>query len=223
MMVPLDIFSDPICPWCFIGKSRLDRALAQKRDAGVASPFTITWRPFQLNPTMPREGMDRAAYLEAKFGGKEGARAVYSRIEATAREDGLDIAFDRIARTPNTIDAHRLLRWAALEGAQGPVVDALFDRYFQRGEDISDRALLVAIAREAGMDGDVTERLLAGEADLQEVRDEDAAAREAGLSGVPSFIINGRHLIPGAVDTEVWLKVIDELDDMLASAQPQQS
>ncbi len=220
MTVSLDIFSDPICPWCLIGKTRLDRALAKRPAEGVASPFTIRWRAFQLNPTMPPEGVDRAQYLEAKFGGKEGAKKVYGRIADTARGDGLEIDFNRIARTPNTIDAHRLIRWAGVENVQGPVVDAMFDAYFMKGDDISDHQVLLRIAGAAGMDVEVTARLLEGDADRQEVRDEDAEAREAGLSGVPSFIINGRHLIPGAVDEDVWLNVIDELYAAAATAQP---
>lgn len=215
MTVSLDIFSDPICPWCLIGKTRFDRALARRAAEGVPSPFTVRWRAFQLNPTMPPEGVDRAQYLEAKFGGKEGAVKVYSRIAETAKADGIEIDFAKIKRTPNTLDAHRLIRWAGVEGVQDAVVDALFDANFVRGDDISDHSVLLRIAEEAGMDVSVTKTLLAGDADRQEIRDEDANAREAGLSGVPSFIVNGRHLIPGAVDEDVWLKVIDELTEAL--------
>lgn len=219
MMVPLDIFSDPICPWCYIGKTRLDRAIAKHVAEGGVSPFLIRWRPFQLNPDMPAEGMDRKTYLERKFGGPEGAQRVYGHIEQTARGDGLEIDFAKITKTPNTIDAHRLIRWAEVEGLQGPVVDALFDRYFVQGADISSHETLLAIAEEAGLDRSVIAQLLAGDSDREAIVQEDIAAREAGLSGVPSFIINGKHLIPGAVDGEVWDRVIAELTDAIAAAE----
>ncbi len=207
-MVKLDIISDPICPWCYIGKVRLDRALEQRPD----HPFDIRWRVFQLNPDMPREGMDRQAYLEAKFGGPEGAAQVYGRIEQVAREAGLDIDFSRIARTPNTLDAHRLLRWAGVEGRQTLVANQLFHRYFRKGEDIGDHAVLVDVAKTVGMDAEVTARLLEGEADLAEVRAEDEQARQMGITGVPTFIVGGEYVVQGAQDTDLWLRVIDEID-----------
>ncbi|MEO0914157.1 MAG: DsbA family oxidoreductase, partial [Pseudomonadota bacterium] len=126
-MTTLDIISDPICPWCYIGKTKLDAALNERPDFR----FEIRWRPFQLNPDMPPEGMDRRAYLEQKFGGKEGALRVYGQIADAAEAAGLEIDFAAIKRTPNTIDAHRLIRWAEAEAAQGPVVSQLFDRYFR--------------------------------------------------------------------------------------------
>ena len=206
-MIRLDILSDPICPWCYIGKMSLDKAL-NGRDL---NPFEIAWHPFQLNPEMPREGMDRTAYLEAKFGGPEGAKATYGRIEDAAKSAGLDVRFDLITRTPNTLDAHRLIRWAGVEDRQGPVVDQLFHRYFVKGQDISDREVLVECARTAGIDADVTARLLDGDADLEEVRAEDARARQMGVTGVPTFLVAGQYALPGAQPPQTWLKVIDEL------------
>ena len=211
-MIQLDIISDPICPWCYIGKVRLDRALEQRPD----HPFDIRWRVFQLNPDMPREGMDRQAYLEAKFGGPEGAARTYGQIEQVARDTGLDIDFSRMTRTPNTLDAHRLLRWARVEGRQTLVANQLFHRYFRKGEDIGDHAVLVDVAKTVGMDPDVIARLLEGDADLAEVRDEDEQARRMGVTGVPTFIIGGKYVVQGAQDTDLWLKIIDEISEKTA-------
>ncbi|MEL7140393.1 MAG: DsbA family oxidoreductase [Pseudomonadota bacterium] len=217
-MITLDIISDPICPWCYIGKTRLDRALAE---AG-RNPFTPRWRMFRLNPDMPAEGMDRRQYLEAKFGGPEGATRVYGAIGEAAKADGLDVDLDAIRRTPQTLDAHRLIRWAGEAGAGEAVVMELFDRYFRRGEDISDRDLLADVAVAAGMERGVVERLLAGDADRQALEEEEKAAREMGVTGVPCFIIQGKYVIQGAQDTATWRRVIDEIADA-ATAQPEEA
>ncbi|PWR03416.1 polyketide biosynthesis protein [Meridianimarinicoccus roseus] len=206
-MVKLDIFSDPICPWCLIGKTQLDRALAQRPD----HPFTIVWHPFQLNPDMPAEGMDRRDYLETKFGGRDKAVQVYSQIDAAARAVGLDLNLEGIKRTPNTRNAHRLILWAEMEGMQGAVVDALFTAYFMDGRDIGDLDVLADVADMSGLDAAVVRRLLSGDSDLQEIVDRDATARAMGLTSVPTFIVAGQHAVPGAQPTELWLKVIDEL------------
>ncbi len=208
-MIKLDIFSDPICPWCYIGKARLDRALEQRPD----HPFTIEWHPFQLNPDMPPEGMDRRAYLEAKFGGKEGAVKAYMPVVEHAEQLGLKIDFEAIQRTPNTLDAHRLIHWAGIEGKQTFVVSALFRAYFTEGRDIGDAEVLADIADSAEMDAGVIQRLLASDADVQEIRDRDAAAREMGINSVPTFIVNRQHAVPGAQDSDLWLKVIDEINE----------
>jgi len=207
MTTTLDIISDPICPWCFIGKARLDRALEQRPD----HPFEIRWLPFQLNPDMPREGMDRAAYLETKFGGRDRAVQVYAQIEREAVSSGLDIDFGAITRTPNTLDAHRLLHWAGIEGRQTLVANQLFHRYFRKGEDIGEPEVLTKVARTAGMDAEVIARLLEGDADLEEIRGMDRQAREMGVTGVPTFIIGGKYAVTGAQETETWLKITDEL------------
>ncbi len=206
-MVKLVIFSDPICPWCYIGKARLDRAL----EARPEHPFEVEWHPFMLNPDMPAEGMDRRDYLEAKFGGQKGAVEAYLPVVEEARKAGLALNLDRIRRTPNTLDAQRLIHWAHLERCQTPVVSALFRAYFVDGRDIGDRAVLADLAAGAGMDRDMVARLLATDADADDIRARDADARRKGVRAVPTFVIAGRHVVPGAQPTELWLDVIDEL------------
>ncbi|UYV39229.1 DsbA family oxidoreductase [Rhodobacteraceae bacterium D3-12] len=208
-MVKLDIISDPICPWCFIGKTLLDRALEKRPE----HPFVIEWHPFQLNPEMPAEGMDRRAYLEAKFGGAEGAMRAYSPIMEKAKEIGLDIEFDKIARTPNTMDAHRLIHWAGIEGRQAFVVASLFKAYFQEGRDIGDNDTLGDIADSADLDAAVILKLLQSDADLEAIRERDAHSRAMGVNSVPTFIVGSQHAVPGAQASELWLKVIDELGE----------
>ncbi|MCM2561177.1 DsbA family oxidoreductase [Lutimaribacter sp. EGI FJ00015] len=210
-MIKLDIFSDPICPWCYIGKARLDRALEQRPD----HPFTIEWHPFQLNPDMPRQGMDRRSYLEAKFGGKEAAVKAYMPVVEHAKAAGLTIDFEAIRRTPNTLDAHRLIHWAGIEGKQTFVVSTLFRAYFVDGRDIGEPEVLADIADSAEMDAGVVQRLLASDADIQEIRDRDAAAREMGITSVPTFIVNRQHAVPGAQDTALWLQVMDEISGQM--------
>lgn len=206
-MTRLDILSDPICPWCYIGKANLDRAIAEVGD----NPFVIDWRIFQLNPDMPAEGMDRKSYLETKFGGPERARETYARIEAAATEAGLEIQFDRIPRTPNTMDAHRLIRWSRATGHQTLLVERLFADYFTHGRDISDQDTLLDAARSVGMEREVVAQLLSGDADRDQLREEDAAAREMGVNGVPCFILGGRYVIQGAQPVETWTRLIGEL------------
>ncbi|MEM7752343.1 MAG: DsbA family oxidoreductase [Pseudomonadota bacterium] len=206
-MVKLDILSDPICPWCYIGKTHLDRALEQHPD----HPFSIEWHPFQLNPDMPPEGMDRRAYLEAKFGGPDGAKQVYGRIEDTAKAAGLSVDFSKIERTPNTLDAHRLIHWSGLEGRQTATVTGLFKAYFENGQDIGDPGVLLDIAEGVGMDRAMTERLLAGDGDCDDIRARDAHARKRGVTGVPTFVIANTHVVAGAQPPELWANVLHEL------------
>ncbi|MEJ6709008.1 MAG: DsbA family oxidoreductase [Amylibacter sp.] len=208
-MTQLDIISDPICPWCYIGKTKLDRALEKHPEHDLV----IEWHPFQLNPEMPADGMDRREYLETKFGGRDAAVRVYGAIAQAAEDAGVEINFEGIQRTPSTINAHRLLHWAALEGKQNAVVDRVFKAYFREGQDISNHDILIDIAAGAGMDGDVTRRLLESDADMQDVRDRDASARDRGISGVPCFVIANHYVVQGAQDTAMWEKVIAELSD----------
>ncbi len=210
-MVTLDIISDPICPWCYIGKARLDQAIAE---TGI-DPFDVSWRIFQLNPDMPAEGMERQEYLRAKFGGPEGARQVYDRVRQFAEASGLTLDFEAIGRTPNTFDAHRLIRWARTAGNQGAVVQQLFRRYFEQGQDISDREVLLEIAESAGLDRAVVAELLAGDADRSVLAEEEDAARRMGVTGVPCFIIGGRYVLQGAQDVDTWKSVITEIDTAL--------
>ncbi len=206
-VVSLDILSDPICPWCYIGKAQLDSALA----AEPSHPFAIQWHPFQLNPDMPADGMDRRAYLKAKFGGQEAAVKAYAPVAEHARNAGLTINFEAMQRTPNTLNAHRLIHWAGIERCQNAAVDALFDAYFVQGRDIGANEVLADIADAVGMDASVVLRLLRSESDIQNIRDRDTQAREMGVTSVPTFIVAGKHAVPGAQPPDLWRKVIGEL------------
>jgi predicted DsbA family dithiol-disulfide isomerase len=204
-MIHIDIFSDTVCPWCLIGKRRLEAALAERPDLEVA----VHWRAFQLNPTMPKEGMDRQTYLATKFGGPDNAEIVYQRIRNAGAEEAIDFAFEDIARTPNTIDSHRLIRWAAGQDRDTETVEALFQAYFLRGENIGDRDVLVAAAKTAGMDPDEAAAFLASEALATEIEAEDRQARGLGIDGVPCFVFNGRHALAGAQSPKVLLQMLD--------------
>jgi len=212
-MIRLDIFSDPICPWCLIGKTLLDRALESRPD----HPFAVAWHPFQLNPDMPPGGMDRRAYLEAKFGGKAQAVEVYARVAEAARNAGLEINFEAMDRTPNTLDAHRLIHWAGLEGRQNAVVDALFRAYFREGRDIGDAAVLAQIGAAAGMDGDVMARLLATDADRDDLIARDRDARQKGVSAVPTFLVAQQYVLSGAQPVALWQQAIDDIAAQIGS------
>jgi predicted DsbA family dithiol-disulfide isomerase len=205
----LEIVSDVVCPWCYLGAANLLRALG---DRDAPSPFAIRWRPFQLDPTLPPEGIDRTAYLTGKFGDPGRVGAAHARLEAMGRDVGLAYRFDRIHRAPNSLDAHRLIRWAEAEGLQTRTAMALFARYFEQGEDISDPGVLRAAAEEAGMDGAVVAQLLAGDADRAEVLAEAQAAQESGITGVPTFLVAGRYAISGAQPPGLWIRLADEID-----------
>ena len=206
-MIKLDILSDPICPWCYIGKKNLDRALEARPD----HPFEIEWHPFQLNPDMPAEGMDRQEYLDTKFGGRENATQVYGRIADAAKGAGLDLKLDDIPRTPNTLNAHRLIHWAGLEGRQTAAVSRLFKAYFEDLQDIGDTTVLTDIAEGIGLDRAMIERLFDGDGDLDDIRARDAHARQRGVTGVPTFVVANQHALPGAQPPELWARVMDEL------------
>ena len=206
-MIRLDIISDPVCPWCYIGKALLDRALEAHPDHG----FAIEWHPFQLNPEMPRGGMERASYLEAKFGGKANAVKVYAQIEQAAHDAGLAIDFAAMKRMPNSLDAHRLIHWAGLEGRQSAMVNALFRAFFREGRDIGDAGVLTALAGEAGLDTAFIARLLASDADREDISARDTHARQRGVNGVPTFVIANQHVLSGAQPVELWAQVIGEL------------
>jgi predicted DsbA family dithiol-disulfide isomerase len=206
-LTKLDILSDPICPWCLIGKTFLDRALEARPEHNVI----VEWHPFMLNPTMPADGMDRRAYLEAKFGGKDAAVRTYAQIEKAAQDAGLSVSFEKIGRTPSTIDAHRLIWWAGVEGYQNAVVDRLFNAYFREGLDIGDHEVLVSIAKAVGMDHAAIAELLRSQSEIDFIQQRDHSARERGVSGVPCFIVENRHVVLGAQPTSLWEKVIDDL------------
>jgi predicted DsbA family dithiol-disulfide isomerase len=206
-MIRLDIFSDPVCPWCYVGKANLDRALADHPD----HPFLIQWHPFQLNPDMPREGIPKRSYLEAKFGGKARVDAMHERLREVARTAGVALDPDKPGKMPNTLDAHRLIHWAAIEGRQSVVVDALMRAYWTEGRDIGDHATLVDIAAENGMNREATLRLLLSDADLDDILSRDADARRKGVNSVPTFLVAQQYVVTGAQPGEVWAKVIAEL------------
>lgn len=216
MAVRLDIFSDPVCPWCFIGKAHLDRALANR----PGHPFRIEWHPFQLNPDMPAGGMDRRAYLEAKFGaGRVGAMNV--RLRQAAADAGVALDPERPARIPNTLDAHRVIHWAGLEGVQTAVKGALMAAYWVEGADIGNPAVLAEVAGGAGMDAAAVARLLATDADRDDIAARDADARAKGVGAVPTFLIDRRYAVQGAQPPELWAEVIDEVAALAApSAGP---
>lgn len=213
----LDVFSDTICPWCFIGKRRLERALKERAQPGLK----IRWRAFQLNPGMPAEGMERRAYIEAKFGGMERARTIYDTIRAAGAGEGIEFAFEKIKRTPNTLQSHRLLRLAAVTDRQDATLEGLFRAYFLEGRDIGDRAMLTEIGAAAGLDREETADYLEGDADTDAVLSEDVLARRAGINGVPCFIFNGRFALSGAQEPEAFFQIFDlarEQEHMLQEA-----
>lgn len=205
--IRLDIFSDPVCPWCYVGKANLDRAMAAHPD----HPFQIQWHPFQLNPEMPTEGVAKRAYLEEKFGGKARVDAVHERLREVARGAGVDMDPDKPQRMPNTLNAHRLIHWAGIEGVQQAVVNALMRAYWTEGRDIGDLETLADIAGENGMDRAATLRLLQSDADADDIQARDQDARQKGVNAVPTFLIAQQYVVSGAQPPETWDKVIAEL------------
>lgn len=205
-MIRLDIFSDPVCPWCYIGKANLDRAL----EAHPEHPFRIEWHPFQLNPDMPAGGVDKHRYLAEKFG-EERLVQVHLRLKEASRAAGAEIDPDTPKRIPNTLDAHRLIHWAGLEGRQTAVVSAIMRAYWREGRDIGNAGVLADIAAQAGMERAMVARLLDSDADADDIRARDADARAKGVTAVPTFLIAQHYVVSGAQPPEVWGKVIEEL------------
>jgi predicted DsbA family dithiol-disulfide isomerase len=196
----IDIVSDAICPWCYIGKRQLERALLTLAGEGLA--FSIHWNPFQLNPDMAKEGVDRAQYRAWKFGSAQKAAALDARIVEAAAQVGLEFHPERIKRTPNTIDAHRLIWFAGQNGVQDATMETVFRAYFIDAQDIGQHSVLADCAAAAGLDRDEVKALLAGDLADKEMRAADQAAREAGVSGVPSFFLDGYGLFSGAMQHE---------------------
>ena len=201
----IDIVSDAVCPWCYVGKRRLEAALATRPELTVE----IAWHAFQLNPGMPEEGMDRESYLATKFGSAARAASIYNDIEQAGADEGIAFAFDSIKRTPNTINAHRLILLAGKHGAQDAVVEALFKRYFLEGADIGDPGELAAIAAGAGIDETLARDYLASSEGVEAVNAEDRRMRHIGVTGVPCFIIDKRFAISGAQAPEVFQRIFD--------------
>ncbi len=202
----IDVVSDIVCPWCYIGKRRLERALAMRPDV----PVEVRWRPFFLNPWVPREGIGRDQYLETKFGSVDAYKSIAKRVEAAAAQEGLVYALDKIARQPNTIDAHRLIRWAHERGNAAKMKQRLMELYFRDGADLTEREVLVQAAREAGLDPEEVRRDLASERDVAEVEAEAARANQAGINGVPFFIFGNKLGVSGAQSPEVLAEAIDK-------------
>ncbi|HMH64394.1 MAG TPA: DsbA family oxidoreductase [Rhizomicrobium sp.] len=209
----IDVISDTVCPWCFIGKRRLMRAMAQRPQIA----FDVKWRPYRLDPTVPKGGMDRQAYMRAKFG-EDPMRIVemHKLIAQEGEKEGIAFDFAAITRRPDTLDSHRLIRWAEEHGVQDEVVERLFIAYFENGEDIGDVRVLADIADLSGMDGIEVAQMLDTDTDLALVEREDAIAHEMGVTGVPAMIFGGKLAVSGAREAEVLTSVIDRVTEMNA-------
>jgi predicted DsbA family dithiol-disulfide isomerase len=215
--ISIDVVSDAVCPWCYVGQKRLDLAMATIPEIEAS----VRWRPFQLDPTIPPEGLDRKAYMEAKFGNSGRLEQAHNRLVDLGRDVGIDFAFGAIGRSPNTLDAHRVIRWAGSAGAglQGKVVRRLFRAYFEEGRDIGRPEVLVELARDAGMDAALVETLLATDADRDAVREEIATASRMGVTGVPCFLLEGRYAVVGAQDTAVLADAIRRVAQAKAAGE----
>lgn len=218
--VTVDVVSDVVCPWCFIGQKRLDRAAAVLPEIDV----TVHWRPYQLDPTIPPGGKDRRQYMIDKFGSEERIRQIHERIEGLGAAEGIDFAFDAIKVAPNTLDAHRVIRWAGTAGpeVQNRLVRRLFQLNFEEGANIGDHAVLIEAAREAGMDVAVVETLLPTDADAEEVRAEIATASRMGITGVPCFLLEGKYAVMGAQDAETLADAIRQVAQAKARGELEQ-
>ena len=206
-MIEIDIVSDTICPWCYVGKRRIERAVA----GFDGDEVRIRWHPYQLNPGLPPEGMDRSEYVAAKFGGAEAARAVYDRVREAGAADGIAFAFERMPRTPNTFASHRVAHFAARSGSQNEVVEALFRGVFEEGRDIGDHETLLDIGAECGIDPVDLAEYLASTEDVEALRAAEERARQMGVTGVPFFIIGGRYVVTGAQDAAVLRGVLERV------------
>ncbi|MGN6148929.1 MAG: DsbA family oxidoreductase [Rhizomicrobium sp.] len=205
----IDIVSDTVCPWCFIGKRRLEKALALRPDI----EFDIRWRAYRLDPSIPPEGVDRKEYMRAKFGDNPNRQAMQEALKQAGESEDIAFAFDRILRSPNTLDSHRLIRWSATAGVQNEIVERLFEAYFEQGRDIGNADVLIEIAAEAGMDSATVADLLENGADRTLIENEDALAHRLGISGVPTFIFQNKYMISGAHDPEQLVRVIDTVSE----------
>lgn len=205
----IDIISDVMCPWCYIGQKNLEAA----RRIASATPVSVRWRPYQLDPTLPPEGKDRATYLNEKFGGEEKAREIYERVRQAGKVAGIDFRFERMEVSPNTLDAHRLIHWAGGQGedVQNRLVEGLFKLFFEEGANVGDREVLVSAANDAGMDGDLVGQLLERGDDRDAVEEQIAQARMMGVQGVPFFLLAGKYAVSGAQPPEVLAEAIRQV------------
>ena len=203
--VRIDVVSDVVCPWCFIGKRRLEKALALKPEI----PVEVHWHPYFLNDWIPREGMAREEYLTTKFGSPERYKGIAQRVSAAAAAEGLVYASDKMKRQPNTTDCHRLIMWADVQGKAPAMKQKLMDLYFTEGADLSDRETLVKAAADVGLDADMVRGDLAGDKDVDAVGGEAQRAKEAGIDGVPCFIFAGKYAVSGAQAPEYLAEMIE--------------
>ena len=206
----IDIISDTVCPWCFIGKRRLERALAMRPNITAE----ITWHHFQLNPEMPPDGIERQIYLKAKFGSSERAKDIYRAVDQASVGEKLDLQLDDIKRMPNSLQSHRLLHYARRHDKQDVVAENLFQSYFFYGIDIGSIAHLIKIAAESGLDGEDVRSYMESSEDIELVRGHDLQSRKLGVSGVPCFIIAEEYAISGAQESEVFLQVFDAAKEL---------
>ena len=205
--VTIDVVSDVVCPWCFIGKRRLEKALSLNPDI----PVEVRYHPYFLNPWVPREGIPRDEYLTTKFGSPERYKSIAGRVSAAADAEGLTYAVDKMKRQPNTLDCHRLILWAQASGRAADMKQRLMDLYFTEGADLSDREVLVKAAADVGMDAATVRDRLATDADVAQVEAAANSAKEAGIDGVPTFIIGGVAAVSGAQDPQVLANTIDQV------------
>jgi predicted DsbA family dithiol-disulfide isomerase len=205
----IEVYSDVVCPWCYIGKRRLERALGQLNGA---APARITWRPYQLNPTMPKDGMDRTTYLEAKFGSLDAFRQMEEHVLAAGAAERIPFAFEKVVRTPNTFLAHRLIWYAEQQGCQDAVVESLFRGYFTEGADIGSVPVLGQLAGRAGLDAAAVESFLQSEEGTTEVKAEEATGYRLGIRGVPYFVLNGSISISGAQPPDIFVSAIRQAE-----------
>ncbi len=213
MSLQIEIFSDVVCPWCFIGKRRLDRVL----DAPLGEDVELRWRPYQLHPRLPPEGMDRDEYLTMRYGERADRGRVPERIRDEAALEGIELRFDLMRRLPNTLKAHRLLEFAHDQGRQHELADALFVAYFCTGQDVGDDNTLIDVAASVGLDRDASAAFLASDAATAEVETQLARAPDLGVSGVPGYYLANAFLLPGAQTAEVMTQIIERVKTKLAS------
>ena len=206
-MIQLDIYSDPICPWCYIGKIHLERALETLNE----NPFDIKWHPFQLNPEMPKNGMDRKKYLEQKFGSISGFASAYRPVIEHTKNFNIDLKLDKIQTTPNTMNAHRIINWAVLEDCQNKIVSELFKAYFVNGLDLGNNKILAKLASKYFMDEKSILRLLNSDNDISKIIDKDRTARRMGIKAVPMFIVADQYAVSGAQTADLWQTVVKDI------------
>ena len=213
--VRIDVVSDVVCPWCFIGKRRLEKAIALNPDI----PVEVHWRPYFLNDWIPREGISREQYLTTKFGSPERYKGIAQRVSAAASAEGLTYAIDKISRQPNTLDAHRLIRWAGATGKAAEMKQKLMDLYFTEGADLTNHAVLVQAAADIGLDPEDIRAALESDRDVAEVEREALSAKEAGIEGVPCFIFSGKFAVSGAQEPEYLAEAIARIAQAADAAE----